>query len=115
MTESIGKLLGEFTEESKQILGNNLAGIYLHGSAAMGCFNPEKSDIDLIIVVHRPLSGPAKRTFMDMVVRYHFLGPAKGIEMSVVLREVCSPFVYPIFPRAILTGTGGIPTIISGK
>ena len=84
-----------FTAEAERILGDNLAGIYLHGSAVMGCFNPGKSDIDLIIVVNRPMSGSAKRAFMDMTVRYNALGPAKGIEMSVVLREVCRPFVYP--------------------
>jgi len=31
------------------ILGNNLTGIYLHGSAVMGCFQPGKSDIDLLL------------------------------------------------------------------
>ena len=32
---------------------------------------------------------------MEMTVDYNALGPAKGIEMSIVLREVCKPFVYP--------------------
>ncbi|MBO4872733.1 MAG: DUF4111 domain-containing protein [Lachnospiraceae bacterium] len=88
-------LINGFVEQSKEILRDNLVGIYLHGSLAMGCFNPRKSDIDLIIVVDRPLSDPVKRTFMDMVVGYNARGPAKGIEMSVVLRKVCKPFVYP--------------------
>ena len=89
------KLIHAFTKRSKEILGENLTGIYLHGSAVMGCFNPQKSDIDLILVVRRPMTDAVKRAFMDMVVEYNALGPAKGIEMSVVLREVCSPFVYP--------------------
>ena len=88
-------LITEFVEQSKSILRDNLVGIYLHGSAAMGCFNPRKSDIDLIIVVNHHLADPDKRAYMDMVVRYHALCPGKGIEMSVVLGEVCSPFVYP--------------------
>ena len=46
------KLLNEFVEKSKEILGDNLVGIYLHGSSVMGCFNPKKSDLDLIIVVN---------------------------------------------------------------
>ncbi len=89
------RLIHEFTEQSKRILKDNLTGIYLHGSSVMGCFNPGKSDIDLIIVVDRPLSDSVKRDYMDMVVGYSASGPAKGIEMSVVLRKVCSPFVYP--------------------
>ena len=95
LMQQINTLLQGFVERSKAILQNDLAGIYLHGSAVMGCFNPEKSDIDLIIVVDRPLSDPVKRAFMEMVVEYNGLGPAKGIELSVVLRKVCRPFVYP--------------------
>ena len=88
-------LIDGFVEQSKRILPDNLVGIYLHGSLVMGCFNPRKSDIDLIVVVGCPLSGSVKKAFMDMVVGYNALGPGKGIEMSIVLREVCSPFVYP--------------------
>lgn len=88
-------LINGFVEQAKQILRDNLVGVYLHGSSVMGCFNPQKSDIDLIIVADRPLPDPDKRKFMDMVVAFNAMGPAKGIEMSIVLREVCKPFVYP--------------------
>ena len=88
-------LLKGFAEDSKALLRDNLVGVYLHGSAVMGCFNPETSDVDLIIVAERPLSDPVKRASMDMVVRYNALAPAKGIEMSIVLRRFCNPFVYP--------------------
>ena len=88
-------LLSTFVEQSKEILGGSLAGIYLHGSAAMGCFRADKSDLDLIVVVDSPVPDPVKRAFMDMVVRCNAMGPAKGIEMSIVLRKACSPFVYP--------------------
>jgi len=90
-----GNLIHEFIEQSKNILRDNLVGIYLHGSAAMGCFNPEKSDIDLITVVDHPMSDDAKRAYMDMVIKANAMAPAKGIEMSIVLREACKPFVYP--------------------
>ena len=88
-------LIKEFVEESKSILLDNLVGIYLHGSSVMGCFNPRRSDIDLIIVVHHHLTDSVKRSYMDMVIKYNALGPEKGIEMSIVLGDVCSPFVYP--------------------
>ncbi len=88
-------LIKEFTERSETILRDNLAGIYLHGSAVMECFNPLKSDLDLIVVVSRPLTDPVKREYMDMVVKCNASGPAKGIEMSVVRQDVCNPFVYP--------------------
>ena len=88
-------LINEFVNRSKDILKENLVGIYLHGSSVMGCFNPEKSDIDLIIVVDDKMSDATKKAYMDMVVKLNSYAPAKGIEMSIVRKEVCAPFVYP--------------------
>ena len=88
-------LINGFVEQSKEILRENLVGVYLHGSSVMGCFNPQKSDIDLIIVTDHPLSDSDKRKFMNMTVEFNAMGPAKGIEMSIVLKAVCKPFVYP--------------------
>lgn len=81
--------------ESQEILGDNLVGIYLHGSAVMGCFNEKKSDIDLIVVVNAPVSNEVKRKYMDMVVELNTYAPEKGIELSIVKAEVCKPFIYP--------------------
>ena len=39
----------------KKQLRENLVGIYLHGSLAMGCFNRDRSDIDIIVVVKEPI------------------------------------------------------------
>ncbi|SEL44397.1 streptomycin 3-adenylyltransferase [Butyrivibrio sp. ob235] len=89
------ELLYKFVRKSREILQDNLTGIYLHGSAVMGCFNPEKSDLDLIVVVNEPVQDDVKRRFMDMVVEVNEEGPAKGIEMSIVTKNVCKPFVYP--------------------
>jgi streptomycin 3"-adenylyltransferase len=38
-------------QEYQTILGDNLVGIYVHGSIAFGCFHEEKSDIDFIAVI----------------------------------------------------------------
>ena len=85
----------EFVTRSKEILKDNLTGIYLHGSAVMGCYNPTKSDIDLIVVVNENMTGDDKRMFMDMVTDLNTRTPGKGIEMSIVKKEVCKPFRYP--------------------
>lgn len=52
-------LLVSFTEMSKRILGDNLVGVYLHGSAVMGCFQPGKSDLDLILIVRQDIPSSA--------------------------------------------------------
>jgi len=88
-------LLSRFTEAARETLGDNLAGVYLHGSAAMGCFHPERSDLDLILVVEKSVPEKAKLAFMKRAVRLNAEAPAKGLEFSVVRREVCKPFVYP--------------------
>lgn len=88
-------LLDRFVEASRKILQDNLLGIYLHGSAVMGCFNPLKSDLDLIIVIRETMTDEIKRTYMDQILALDSEAPAKGIEMSVVTRDVCDPFVYP--------------------
>ena len=89
------RLTERFTERSAGILKEKLTGIYLHGSAAMGCFQPEKSDLDYIVVTNGALTDAEKREYMDMVIELDREGPAKGIEMSIVTKDVCDPFVYP--------------------
>ncbi|MDF2804920.1 MAG: hypothetical protein K0S61_4825, partial [Anaerocolumna sp.] len=42
--KQVKEILDAFVESYCNILKNNLIGIYLHGSLAMGCFNPESSD-----------------------------------------------------------------------
>ena len=91
----IQNLLDIFVSRSKQILKDNLIGIYLHGSAVMGCFNPQKSDLDFIVVINEALPDSIKKEYMDMIVELNSCGPAKGIEMSIVTKSVCNPFVYP--------------------
>ena len=88
-------VIDSFVKRSREILKDNLVGIYLHGSAVMECFNPAKSDLDLIVVVKEFLTDANKRFFMDMVVELNNKGPAKGIEMSIVRQSVCKPFAYP--------------------
>ena len=63
----IQKLLDSFVIQSENILKDNLMGIYLHGSIAMGCFNGQKSDIDLIVVVQHELSNAIKHQYMKRV------------------------------------------------
>lgn|GEM_PF-71780 len=84
-----------FAGGAAEILGEKLAGIYLHGSAAMGCFRWEGSDLDLLAVVREDLEDAEKRAFMDMLIRLDAEGPAGGIEMSIVKQGVCAAFVYP--------------------
>ena len=35
----------------KRHLGDNLTGVYLHGSIALNAFNPDSGDVDILVVV----------------------------------------------------------------
>lgn len=89
------QLIHCFIRMSKDILNNRLVGIYLHGSAVMGCYQPKKSDLDFLVVANAPLSDAEKRRFMDGLLELDKACPGKGIEMSIVTKNVCNPFVYP--------------------
>ena len=88
-------LIDDFVDMTSNTIDDKLVGIYLHGSLAMGCFNPEKSDIDLIVVIDNDMPDIQKLAFMRQVVNLNEQAPAKGLEISVVKKEYCNPFVYP--------------------
>lgn len=77
------------------LLGSNLVGIYLHGSAVMGRFNPAHSDLDLLVVVHEPLTRTTKELLGQECLRLTAQAPRKGLELSVVLRRYTLDFVFP--------------------
>ncbi|MBD5516613.1 MAG: DUF4111 domain-containing protein [Lachnospiraceae bacterium] len=88
-------ILDELVDFTRQIFGEKLTGVYLHGSMAMGCFNPKKSDIDLIVIVENSISDTQKMQFMERIVSLNKQAPSKGLEVSIVKREYCNPFIYP--------------------
>lgn len=89
------ELLNNLIESSKLFFKGKLVGVYLHGSMAMGCFNPDRSDIDIIIIVSDSITDNQKICFLNDVVKLNDISPKKGIELSVVKQEYCKPFVYP--------------------
>lgn len=86
-------ILDNIISQYKDILGDNLRGIYLHGSLAMGCYT-NKSDIDFIVVIDEEIDHSVKRRLIDCILRLKEV-PAKGIEMSILLRKDVKPFIYP--------------------
>ena len=88
-------LLDQITTTFKAVLGENLVGIYVHGSLAFGCFRWQKSDIDFIVVVHSPLTKFHKLDLLKALVDLSPSAPPKGLEMSIVLEEVCRNFIHP--------------------
>jgi len=76
------------------VLETNLSGIYLHGSLAMGCFNPDRSDIDLLVVTASGMSIETKRQAVQLLLRSS-MAP-NPIEISFLVEQQIHPFQHPL-------------------
>lgn len=69
-------------------LGDNLVGVYLHGSLAMGSYFRPKSDLDLLIVSDGPLPAESRRRLARVLARHMRRRPTVGnLELSVITAE----------------------------
>lgn len=89
----VEKILENIAEKYEEILGDNLVGIYLHASLAMGCYT-DNSDIDFLVVVNKSLDFETKRELIDSIIHLDSL-PKKGLEMSIILKKYAKEFIYP--------------------
>jgi predicted nucleotidyltransferase len=92
---NVTAILENIVNSYKNILDNNLIGIYIHGSLAMDCFNPDVSDIDFLVIVRETLSFNDKRKLVDILLELSKDGPGKGLEMSVLLEKNAKNFKHP--------------------
>ena len=92
--DAAAELLEEIVASHRSRLGENLVGIYLHGSRAIGDHGPS-SDIDYLVVVERPLSVEEKRKLVAGLRQLSERSPPHGIEMSVIRRETLRRFRHP--------------------
>ena len=53
----IAALLPDLVDDLRRTLGDDLVGIYLYGSAITGGFDPESSDLDLVIVTEADVAA----------------------------------------------------------
>ena len=91
----------EFVRLLERHLRDNLKGVYLHGSLAMGSFYPPKSDIDIIAVACRPLPPGQAARLNAAIAGYAESGQvAGGIEFSLIRAEVAQ--TVPSKPTCIL-------------
>jgi hypothetical protein len=75
------------------ILGADLVGVYLHGSVAMGCFNPDRSDVDLLAVTRTALLAVSRRSVAElMLARSRAPYP---VELSVLTTRQLHPWRHP--------------------
>lgn len=77
----------------KEMIHNDMIGFYVHGSLAMGGFNPNKSDIDILVVTNKPMSIETKRELAQL-----FLSSSNHpfpLEISFLTKEQLENWEHP--------------------
>lgn len=91
--QTVSDQIEGFTEAVVRLLGDNLTGIYLHGSLAMGCFNPARSDIDLFVITGQGMTPETSREVAQLVLDYS--GSPNPFELSFLRESYLNPWRYP--------------------
>jgi hypothetical protein len=90
-----------------EALGDNLVGAYLHGSAVLGGFNPDRSDADVLVVVRHGLSAQDRDQLAAQLNSEALPVPAAALEMSVVtLASARRPSADPSYEMHVNTLRG---------
>ena len=84
----------------ERVLGDDLVGVYLHGSLVLGCFNPQQSDVDVLVVTRRRIDDDAQRRLAPILRRSS--GPKERprrppfpLELTFLTEEQVAVWRYP--------------------
>lgn len=89
----IKKVVEKLIRESKKIINENFVGFYVHGSLALGGFNPDRSDIDVLVVTNVSMMLHTKKMLAHL-----FLNDSNSpipIEISFLSRDQLSVWKHP--------------------
>jgi predicted nucleotidyltransferase len=80
----------------RQTIGSKVLGIYLHGSATDGGLKPA-SDLDVLVVAARSLSGSERRALVDALIPLSGASTRdrRSVELTVVVQSRVRPWQYP--------------------
>jgi predicted nucleotidyltransferase len=96
--EDLAAQLDAVVELVGGVLGNDLLGAYLYGSAVAGGLRP-RSDLDVLAVSRRGTSPDEKRALIDDLMALSgpraVAGPARHLEVTIVVHSNVRPWRYP--------------------
>ncbi len=81
------------TKSIKGILKDNYRGVYLHGSLAMGGFNPRRSDVDVLVITKIFMTTEVKRDLARFCL-HHSYSPF-ALEISFICEEHLKHWQHP--------------------
>jgi aminoglycoside adenylyltransferase-like protein/nucleotidyltransferase-like protein len=78
--------------ELREVLADNLIGVYLHGSGVLGGLRP-RSDLDVITVVTRPLSSDEKQRLASVLPEIS--KRPRHLDFDLVVQSEIRPWRFP--------------------
>lgn len=87
--------LGSLAGAVGDVVAGNLVGVYVHGSLALGGFDPRRSDVDVLVVVENELPLAQRTALAGALSEAALPCPARGLELSVVTKESA---LHPCWP-----------------
>jgi predicted nucleotidyltransferase len=109
LSSTVETYLKEVTECLEELLGADLVGVYLHGSAVLGDFSEDRSDVDVLAVSSRSLSPEEKKAITEQLSQALLPCPATGLEFHAVCRGDIAARKAPPFELHLATSTDGRP------
>ncbi|HEX2378232.1 MAG TPA: aminoglycoside adenylyltransferase domain-containing protein [Gaiellales bacterium] len=105
MTPAVEDYLAALVRAVRAHLSDGLAGAYLHGSAALGGWHPERSDLDVLVVSAGPVAPDVLRALAEAVsVRALPCPVRRGLELGVVTAaSAAAPCARPRFELDVST------------
>jgi len=86
----------ELAETLRGLIGGDLVGVYLHGSFALGCGNPNRSDLDVLVVTRRALTAGERAAFATLPIgSYEQPGWPRPLELSSLTLHQLHPWRHP--------------------
>lgn len=82
-----------FVRQAHTLLADDLTGIYLHGSLAMSCFNPTRSDVNLLVITRQPPHDEAMVALARLLLAHS--GNPYPYEMTLMQEPELFPWRYP--------------------
>ena len=104
MDPSAARYLEALTAEVVAVVGARLVGVYAHGSLLLGGYLPDRSDVDVVVVVEDPLTEAEQDDLAARLQEESLPCPAVGLELSLVTRaSAAAPDARPAFELHVTT------------
>ena len=87
------KQLDELAAGLQRTFGDRLVGVYVHGSFSLGCFNPKRSDLDVIAIAREAPSAAEHPRLVGLLIGV--TDHPRPLEFHLLLPEDIAPWRHP--------------------